>query len=165
MNRNNSGFTLIEIVVVMVLISIIAAAVFTRSITTNQINFTGQAEKIKNHIRYAQSVAMKRDEFWGVYSDGDYYWLFQWEGFGDETNNKKVFPGEEVDTIDLGNVFLRTDPFTVIFYGSLGKPYRSMFPLIPVTTSNGVDVNIYSDDSSLSLLLKISPETGLLVDQ
>ena len=80
MNRNNHGFTVIEIVVVLVLISIIAATVFGRSITTDQINFVGQVAKITSHVRYAKSMAMKRNETWGVFSSGSEYWMFQ----GDE---------------------------------------------------------------------------------
>ena len=44
MIHKEHGFTLIEIVVVMVLISIVAAAVFTRSITTDQAHFIAFAD-------------------------------------------------------------------------------------------------------------------------
>ena len=60
MNRNSRGFTLVEITVVVVLIGIIAAVLFARSISTDQINVVGEVDKIRNHIRYAQSMAMKR---------------------------------------------------------------------------------------------------------
>ena len=93
MNRNNQGFTILEVVVVLVLISVIAAAVFTRSITTNQINFVGQSEKIRNHIQYAQSLAMKRGETWGIKCDGNYYWLFSWKKIFDDKNAIRL-PGE-----------------------------------------------------------------------
>ena len=46
MTRNNRGFTLVEITVVVVLIGIIAAVVFARSISTDQINVVGQVDKI-----------------------------------------------------------------------------------------------------------------------
>ena len=64
MNGNNRGFTLVEVTVVVVLIGIIAAVVFARSISTDQLNVVGQVDKIRNHIRYAQSMAMKRNEVW-----------------------------------------------------------------------------------------------------
>ena len=66
MNGNNRGFTLVEVTVVAVLIGIIAAVVFARSISTDQINVVGQVDKIRNHIRYAQSMAMKRNEPWVI---------------------------------------------------------------------------------------------------
>ncbi len=75
MNRNNRGFTLVEITVVVVLIGIIAAVVFARSISTDQINLVGQVDKIRNHIRYAQSMAMKRNEVWVISCDATQYWL------------------------------------------------------------------------------------------
>lgn len=58
MKRNEHGFTLVEIVVVLVWISIIAGTVITRSITSDQIHISAQTEIIKKHIRYAQSLAM-----------------------------------------------------------------------------------------------------------
>ena len=163
MNQNDHGFTLIEIVVVMVLISIIASAVFTRSITTNQINFMGQTEKIINHIRFAQSTAMKRDEIWGVHSSGSTYWLFKWQNLGDETINKIAFPGEERDMIYLSDVDMQTNSFTVFFYKGTGKPYKAMFPFTPVTTANPRDINISDIDNTELLALTITPETGLIV--
>jgi prepilin-type N-terminal cleavage/methylation domain-containing protein len=167
MNQNNSGFTLIEIVVVMVLISIIAGTVFTRSITTNQINFRGQAEKIINHIRFAQAKAMKRDEIWGVYSSGSAYWLFKWEPSGDGINNKIAFPGEEKDTVSLTAIDMKTDSFTVFYYKATGKPYKSMSPFTAVGYQTVPDLtlefSISAIDDSDSLDLTITPETGLIV--
>ena len=66
MKPNDHGFTLIEIVIVMVLISIVAATVFTRSITADELNLVSRAEKIQAHIRYAQSMAMKGNDVWGI---------------------------------------------------------------------------------------------------
>ncbi len=75
MNRNNRGFTLVEITVVVILIGIIAAAVFARSISIDRINIVGEVDKIRNHIRYAQSMAMKRNEVWVISCDATQYWL------------------------------------------------------------------------------------------
>ena len=83
MTRNNRGFTIIEIVVVLVLISIIAAAVFRRSISTDQMNFRSQFDKIQNQARYPQSMAVKRSQWWGMSCDTSDYWIFTGT---DETN-------------------------------------------------------------------------------
>ena len=159
MNRNNHGFTLIEIVVVLVLISIIAATVFGRSITTDQINFVGQAAKITSHIRYAKSMAMKRNETWGVFNAGNEYWLFQFVD-PDLIMNKQIIPGQELDTISLADLGLTMTFFILLFDGT-GKPYELNLsnPLI-------TDLAITIDDlnSSQTKVFRITPETGLVRD-
>jgi len=156
MKRNNHGFTVIEIVVVLVLISIIAATVFGRSITTDQINFVGQAAKITSHIRYAKSMAMKRNETWGVFCSGSEYWMFQ----GDEGDlmNKQELPGQESDTVSLSDLGLTMTTF-ILFFDGTGKPYELNVsnPLI-----SDLQINIQTQDLSQSKLFYITPETGLV---
>jgi prepilin-type N-terminal cleavage/methylation domain-containing protein len=160
MNRKNSGFTLIEMVVVLVLISIIAATVFSRSITTDRINFVGQVDKIRNHIRYAQSLAMKSldmksDKRWGIKSFGNNYWLFTYENFGDD-DTAVLLPGQRTDKVSLSDLGVTMNAFTLFFDG-LGKPY------ITSSTSELVSpLNITISAGSESNTLNVSPETGLI---
>jgi prepilin-type N-terminal cleavage/methylation domain-containing protein len=162
MNRNNHGFTIVEIVVVLVLISIIAAAVFTRSITTDQINFVSQAEKIRNHIRYAQSLAMKRGEIWGIKCDGNYYWLFNWKKIFDDKKAIKL-PGEENDKIPLSDLGITMNGYT-LFYKQYGVPYQTS-PNSPVTIAAPLNINITAVDASQSMTISVTPDTGLIVTQ
>ena len=119
MNPDNRGFTIIEIVVVLVLISIIAAAIFGRSITTGQINFVGQVDRIRNHIRYPQSMAMKRNEIWGFRCDTHDYWIFT--GTNAQVEQQKI-PGENKTKLSLADRKISMDEFTV-FFDKYGKPY------------------------------------------
>ena len=96
MYRNNHGFTLIEIVTVLVLMSIIATGVLVASMNTDQIDLTAQVAKIRNHIRYAQAMALKRsDKNWGIKCDGSTaYWFF--EGTNpDDGASQLPLPGEK----------------------------------------------------------------------
>jgi len=162
MNRNSRGFTLIEIVVVMVLISIIAAATFSRSITTDQINFVGQVDKILNQIRYTKSLAMKRSqgdntERWGFRCTGNIYFLFHRIN---EVNSAPFrFPGEENDLITLSDLGVDMDSF-ILYFDNLGRPYSG-------TTTNNLTVNleiaISSEvDPTLERTIIITPETGFI---
>ena len=132
MNRNNRGFTLVEVTVVVVLIGIIAAVVFARSISTDPINLVGQVDKIRNHIRYAQSMAMKRNAtkgnategnvVWGFKSDGlsaGRYWIFTGDD-PDNASNQVQLPGETAVKVSLPEAITMTA--VTIFFDKYGNP-------------------------------------------
>jgi prepilin-type N-terminal cleavage/methylation domain-containing protein len=167
MKCNAKGFTILEIVVVLVLISIIAAAVFTRSITTDDMNLISQTEKIKNHIRYAQSMAMKQDEVWGIFCNGSQYWLFNGYKPADVITGIPL-PGENNSTIVLDDIGVSINVFS-LYYDKIGKPYLILDYDNPadtqaVTTSSPMTITITSEENpSLDRKLSIIPETGLVV--
>ncbi len=128
MQRNQHGFTLVEITVVLVLMAIISAYVIGRSINTEQIDLAAQTDKIRVQIRYAQAMAMKRsdiDEIWGIKFDpgNDQYWLFSVDvpvvvNDEDLPINQVTFPGErnkKVSAADLGSTSI---PLLLIFFFS-----------------------------------------------
>jgi prepilin-type N-terminal cleavage/methylation domain-containing protein len=170
MKRNEQGFTLIEIVVVLVLISIIAATLFTRSITFPQVNYIGQVEKIQNHIRYAKALAMKRsiaEEMWGINCSGNYYWLFHLkdrsdpEYFGAEDIHI-AFPGEENEEVSFSKIGVSMNPF-VVYFDKYGRPFK----IGPYTglTSN-LQITIHTADADVSTKqIVITPETGFITTQ
>jgi len=154
--RNNRGFTIIEIVVVLVLISIIAAATFRRSITTDQMNFVSQYDKIQNQVRYPQSMAMKRGTEWGFTCGTNDYWIFTGTN-KDNVSNQRLLPGQEVIKISLADLGVTMDPFTVIF-NSYGIPYSPDWTT-PLSADLVVDL---TDSGSESRSFTIVPETGLI---
>jgi len=156
MTRNNRGFTIIEIVVVLVLISIIATAVFSRSVSTDQMNFMSQYDKIKNQARYPQSMAMKRGEWWGFSCDTNDYWIFT--GTNENTaDNQKLLPGQRQKLISLGDLGVTMDGFTVLF-DEYGRPHS---PDASTPLAANLDVNL-TDSGSESRSFTIVPETGLI---
>jgi len=158
MKPNDHGFTLIEIVIVMVLISIVAATVFTRSITNDELNLISRAEKIQSHIRYAQSMAMKTNDVWGINCVNRKYWLFNKNFL-----LKVKLPGENSDEIDLRNSSLNIPNFS-LFFDNFGRPYF-IYDAIPVSyDENPLTIRIEStEDPSIVRKLSITPETGLIV--
>ena len=66
--RRSTGFTIVEIIVVLLLMSILAATLLGRSITTGTIDLNSATDKIRNQLRFAQSQAMKRHKIpsWGI---------------------------------------------------------------------------------------------------
>jgi MSHA pilin protein MshC len=117
--NRNSGFTPLEVLVVLVIIGIISVIIIGRS-DIGQTDLLAQTEVIKSHIRYAQSRAMNADRIWGIYCDasGQSYWLF---ADGDPTNGKRKLPGEESYTVDLIPYKLTLTPTTLTF-DNRGRP-------------------------------------------
>ena len=167
MKQNDHGFTLVEVVVVMVLVSIIAAAVFTRSIRTAELNLASRAEKLPSQIRYAQSLAMKTGEVWGIFCTGSDYWLFNGYQAADVITGVAL-PGEENDKISLAGSGININLFSV-FFDEYGKPYIQLDYDNPgntqaVSAGSELTITITSDeDGSLNRKFSITPETGLIV--
>jgi len=158
MYRNNHGFTLIEIVTVLVLMSIIATGVLVASMNTDQIDLTAQVAKIRNHIRYAQAMALKRsDKNWGIKCDGsDAYWFF--EGTNpDDSASQLPLPGEISSQILFADINVTMNGFE-LYFDNYGRPYTDLTPITPVS----IPLSITISGGSGSVTLSVTPETGLI---
>ena len=112
----NRGFTLIELISVLLIMGIVAAVVISRVGTSNN-EVIAQIEVVKSHLRYAQSRAMNSDKIWGVRFDTSRYWLFK-DG---NISNKVTFPAEDSDTVTLpSGMSVGTE---IVSFDSWGKPY------------------------------------------
>jgi MSHA pilin protein MshC len=156
MNRKDPGFTLVEIIVVLLLISIIAATVFSRATNTDRLNFVSQVEIIKNQIRYPQSIAMKRGEFWGFSSDASEYWIFSGTN-KDNVAAQERLPGERTDKLSLNDLGVTMEAFTV-YFDKYGRPFWND-PTDPITDQREINL---TDSGSWSQSIKIIGETGLV---
>lgn len=161
----SSGFTMIEMVVVLLLMTIIAATVLGRAITTSDIDLSSATDKIRNQIRYAQSQAMKRsDAVWGIQSDSDSrrYWMFRATA---TVMEDVIIPGGDyaagntrITFDDLGADLNR---FTLVF-DKLGRPYKAQtngVPNDPVVTENNPIVTV---SKGATRPITVTPETGLI---
>ena len=157
MYRNNHGFTFIAIIVVLVLMSIIAAGVMVHSINTDELDMMAQVAKIRNHIRYAQARAMKRNEIWGITCAAGDYWHFK-----DSTSNPVQLPGETATTISLADLGVGMGDFSV-YFDKLGRPYTAYTDETSNTpVSAGSPLTITISAGSDSFTLSVTPETGLI---
>lgn len=113
---HQQGFTLIEVIVVLLLIGIVAAVVISRINATNA-DVVGQTEVLKSHIRYAQSLSMHTDATWGLQFSGATYQLFSITG-GARTN--RILPNEDDTTVDMPTGMSATG---TLAFDKYGKPY------------------------------------------
>ena len=166
--RLSPGFTVIEIVVVMLLMSIVTAVVLGRSITTSEIDVVGQTDKIRNHLRYAQAIALKRsDTVWGIQFAADKYRFFS--GISPQSN-EILLPGGEysggdlfIKYADLGVsiTIAGLSPSGAVFFDRLGKPYDAY---TDATTNSPLTAPavIFVSAAGESRFIQISPETGFI---
>jgi len=117
--KNNSGFTVIEIITVMIVMGIITAFAVGR-VADNKPELVAQKEVLKVHLRYAQSRSMNSNDSYGIESDatGDIYWLFRIVG-----TNRVNFPGEQSDHINLSALGLSMNANIIVSFDSRGIPY------------------------------------------
>jgi prepilin-type N-terminal cleavage/methylation domain-containing protein len=74
------GFTLFEVIMVLLILGIISYFASTRLFTDDGISRVAEMDLVKNHLRYAQSRAMNSESSWGIkFVSPKQYWLFMGE--------------------------------------------------------------------------------------
>jgi prepilin-type N-terminal cleavage/methylation domain-containing protein len=127
---NHEGFTLIELVTILVVLGILAAVAATRLTGTSTISVKGAAEMIQADIRYAQEAAMAENTAKSViFSPGA-------SSYTVDSENKELPSG-----VTIGNNFTAT-------FNSLGEP----------TAGGGGSVSISADGQSKTI--SVSNYTG-----
>ena len=122
--KNNSGFTLIEVIAIVIVMGIVTAFAVGR-VADNKPELIAQTQVLKVHLRYAQSRAMNSNDNYGIETDGNTYWLFRYNATsGDVIVN---FPGESAGSIDLSALGLTLSmdgSSNIVSFDSKGIPYK-----------------------------------------
>jgi prepilin-type N-terminal cleavage/methylation domain-containing protein len=157
------GFTLVEIIAVLIVVGILAAVIITRAMSTTSTNRAAQESVIKNHIRYAQALAVKQGTLWGIKCDSTDYWLFRTID-PNTTANQRALPGEENVKVTVANKKISMSVFTV-FFDANGRPYTAYTDATtntPVSTSNPISITVDSVPAGVAVTFGITPETGFM---
>jgi type II secretory pathway pseudopilin PulG len=150
-------------VVVLMLMTIIAATVLGRAITSSEIDLNSEADKIRNHLRFAQAEAMKRSNtVWGIKSDRTEYWLFRGTN-PDNAASEVRLPGAlysgASNRVSEGDIKVAVSDFTV-FFDRIGKPYSAYMSETTNTPLPGrLTISVTAGDNRS---ITIEPETGLI---
>jgi prepilin-type N-terminal cleavage/methylation domain-containing protein len=161
--RNNAGFTLMEVIGVLVIIGVLAAVVLPRMSSTSQFDLISNTDVIKNQLFYAQGMAMKQGTVAGIKCDGSDYWFFK-NNLPDLGANQLLLPGEDAITVSLSNKKITLTAFT-LFFDFVGRPYTAYTDSIVNTPVNEahplvITVGLLSDPTTTTI--RITPETGFI---
>ena len=115
--KNSKGFTLIEVIAVLVILTIVSAVILSRGSSTGDYDVKSRAEAIKSHIRYAQSQAMATGSILGIYiQDSKHYYLFK-----GTTATMVSLPGADSNPVFLGTSGPSLSTGTISF-DAMGAP-------------------------------------------
>ncbi|MBW1821183.1 MAG: type II secretion system protein [Deltaproteobacteria bacterium] len=155
--KNNSGFTLFEVIAVLIVMGIITAFAVGR-VADNKPELIAQKEVLKVHLRYAQSRAMNSNDNYGIESNGNTYWLFRIS-----SANRVNFPGEQLDNIDLSvlGLSLSMTDGNIVCFNSKGVPYTD-FDTNNVGNLQGGDRTLTLSSGSDNESITITQNTGFI---
>ncbi len=152
MKTNEKGFTMIEVIVVLILLGVLSVVIISRTIDIQKIDLGAQTAKVQTHIRYAQTMAMKRSNtIWGIKCDGTDYWLFKTNDPDTESNQVR-FLGEDSDKVPMSSMGA-----FVLYFDKYGIPYTAYTDEsdnTPVSTPLSIQIDTES--------FNITPETGFI---
>ncbi len=123
---NSRGFTIIEIVAVLVILGILAATAVSVVGSMSAYQLTSQADTLKGHLRYAQMRAMNTDNIWGI--------AFQtanspnsYRIFNNIAGSTPAFPGTGSDTVTLpaGMTITGIADGGMVAFKTWGSPYTN----------------------------------------
>ena len=132
MNRlkAHDGFTLVEVIMVLAIITIISVVIISRS-GSFSADLPAQTEILKTHLRYTQNLGMSSGrpaEIYGITCDTNFYWLFK--GIDPDANIVTLLDDPRYDTnnddklnLSVKNIDITT-AFT-IFFDDRGIPYTA----------------------------------------
>ena len=147
-----SGFTLLEVILVLLLISIFATIAVLRQPSTD-VTLKAQANALKSHIHYAQMRAMNTDTIWGVGYTSNSFWLFK-----EAYDNQHLLPGEGQLSVDLDakGITLNANGSNRLSFDTWGRSYSDDTLLL----SEPLSIQLSKDGQSETLI--ITPDTGFV---
>jgi prepilin-type N-terminal cleavage/methylation domain-containing protein len=157
---DQSGFTMLEVILVLILIAVLTAVVISRnSGSAAQAKLRGQADLLKSQLRYAQARSLNATQVWGLEAQNNTLWLFN----GGDDTNQVILPGEGTtpvvyNTGDLKGLTL--NDFTVSF-DDLGQPYNSDDGSTNQLSAS-LSITISNASGGTPITISITPNTGFI---
>ena len=114
------GFTLIEVVTVLLVMAVITAVAVERMFTQDDAQLGAIAASVRNNLRYARTRSMNSDEVFGVQIISSTTYAVVRDG---DSSDRVLMPGEVnngIITLEAGATF--TTAATIISFDEWGRP-------------------------------------------
>ena len=154
---NRRGFTLIEIIAVLIILLIISAVVLSKGFDRS-IDVYAAASVLKNHIRFAQASAMKFNEPWSVNATGANFAVRKNDT--DLSKTPVILPGEGEASVNL-SVKYKVNMTMTLYFDGKGRPYAHPFTATSDLTVL-LPVSVTATGASSSVDIIITPDTGFI---
>lgn len=138
--KNKSGFTLIEVIAVLIILAIVSAVVISRVTATDTAKLQAEVNTLKGHLRYAQYLAMNdiAPVKWGINVGGSSYTLAKVDNTG--TTNPYSLPGDSSATHSFASGISASSSATPILFDEWGSPGIANINI----TLSGQTITIYA---------------------
>ncbi|WP_413911057.1 Tfp pilus assembly protein FimT/FimU [Desulfobacula sp.] len=118
---NSNGFTMIEIICVLVIVGILTAVAVSKMTSTDVYDVVMEIETLKTHLRYSQIRAMSHNQSWGIRISGGTSYTLQKNGSTASVN----LPNENSATHTFASGVRAIPGTIVITFDDLGSPGNS----------------------------------------
>ncbi len=118
---NSNGFTIIEIICVLVIVGILSAVAVSKMNSIDVYDVVKEIETLKTHLRYSQIRAMSHNQSWGIRISGGTSYTLQKNGSTAPVN----LPNENSVTHTFASGVIATPGTTTITFDDLGSPGNS----------------------------------------
>ncbi|MFC1495550.1 Tfp pilus assembly protein FimT/FimU [Thermodesulfobacteriota bacterium] len=140
-----NGFTLIEVIVILLLIGLFSTAALSRYSSTNPFKLLKETETLKNHLYHARVRSMGDDVQWDIKISAGSYTLEK-DGLTAPVN----LPGEDSPAHSLSNgVTVTTGAGSTVYFDKWGSP-------------GPADINIILELGTESRNITITKNTGFI---
>jgi prepilin-type N-terminal cleavage/methylation domain-containing protein len=147
------GFTLLEIIAVLIIIAVLSASVVPR-LFTGATEAYAAADILRSHLRFAQSRSMNSNTVFGIAADGAQYWLFS----SADTATPLQLPGEEGSTVTCNDLGITSvTGFTSVSFDTWGRAYSSAD-----ASGAATDIHIIVAGDGAVVTISITGETGFI---
>jgi len=148
-----AGFTIIEVVVVLLVLGVVGVVVVAMAPSFNVFQATPEAEVIKGHLRYAQTMAMDTNTVWGINIAAGSYTLFN-----TITGSNPYLPGVGSATATLPAGMSITAG--IVSFDKWGTPYTDSLGTVIQNAGGYRDFTLTL--GTTTVVIQISDNTGFI---